>query len=99
MTWRLSGRIARSRRPRSTCAIAVQISCSSASARPGAKTLELVAEIRAARTNKRIISLVLLDDGHVHAARSAGADDVVLEDRITTDLLPALRRVVLTASS
>ncbi len=60
---------------------------------PGAKALEVITEIRAARPDRGITALVLLDDGHADAARSAGADEIVLKDRIGTDLLPALGRL------
>jgi len=60
---------------------------------PGTKAIELISELRAARLNGRIVALTLLEDGYAQAARSAGADDVVLKERVSTDLIPAMRRL------
>ncbi len=59
----------------------------------GATALELISQIRATRPTTSIIALVLVEVGYAELARSAGADDVVAKDRVTQDLLPAIRRV------
>jgi DNA-binding response OmpR family regulator len=60
---------------------------------PGTKALEWIREVRATRPTAGIIALVLVEHADGEPARLAGADDVVVKDRVEQDLLPALRRV------
>ena len=56
--------------------------------------LELIPQLRAALPRIGIIALTTMDeDAYRQAALAAGADDFVTKDNITTDLLPAIRRV------
>jgi DNA-binding response OmpR family regulator len=59
----------------------------------GAKTLELISQTRATCPTAGIIALVLMEAGDAESARAAGADDVVVKDRIVQGLLPAVRRI------
>ena len=56
--------------------------------------LELIPQLRAALPRIGIIALTTMDvDAYRQAALAAGADDFVTKESITTDLLPAIRRV------
>jgi DNA-binding NarL/FixJ family response regulator len=59
--------------------------------RPG---LETISWLRKVLPGVGIIALTLLNDNvYRKAAMAAGADDVVLKAELTTELLPAIRRV------
>jgi len=57
--------------------------------------LETVINLRALLPEVGIIALSLLDaDGYRQAVLAAGANDFVLKNNLSTDLFPAIRRVV-----
>jgi two-component system invasion response regulator UvrY len=59
--------------------------------RPG---LEAISRLRRVMPGVRIIALTLLEgDAYRQAALAAGANDVVSKAELTSDLLPAIRRV------
>jgi DNA-binding NarL/FixJ family response regulator len=59
--------------------------------RPG---LEIISHLRKVLPGVGIIALTLLEgDAYRQAALAAGADDLVRKAELTTDLLPAIRRV------
>lgn len=61
---------------------------------PGLPCLEIIARLRETLADVGIIALTLLDaDGYREAALEAGADDLVSKITLSTDLLPAIRRV------
>ena len=63
-------------------------------AMPDMPGLELIARLRAADLETRIIALTMLDTEEFRkAALAAGADDFVPKDAVTTELLPAIRRL------
>jgi DNA-binding NarL/FixJ family response regulator len=60
--------------------------------KPGQET---ITRLRKVLPGVGIIALTLLEGAaHRKAAMTAGADDVVLKTELTTDLLPAIRRVM-----
>ena len=62
---------------------------------PGLSGLETIPRLRAMLPEARIIALTLLDAKvYRQAALAAGADDFVPKSNLSTDLLPAIRRVV-----
>lgn len=61
---------------------------------PGLPCLEIIARLRETLPEVGIIALTLLDtDGYREAALAAGANEFVAKATLTTDLLPAIRRV------
>ena len=64
---------------------------------PGLSGLETIPRLRAMLPEAGIIALTLLDaKAYRRAALAAGADDFVLKANLSTDLLPAIRRVAKT---
>jgi two-component system nitrate/nitrite response regulator NarL len=62
---------------------------------PGLSGLETIARLRAMLPEVSIIALTLLDPkAYRQAALAAGADDFVPKANLSTDLLPAIQRVV-----
>jgi two-component system invasion response regulator UvrY len=62
---------------------------------PGLNGLETISRMRVMLPEVGIIALTLLDPKvYRQAALAAGADDFVAKANLTTDLLPAIRRVV-----
>ena len=62
---------------------------------PGLSGLETISRLRVMLPQVRIIVLTMLHyDSYRDAALAAGADDFVAKRKVTTDLLPAIRRVV-----
>jgi two-component system nitrate/nitrite response regulator NarL len=62
---------------------------------PGLTGLETIPRLRNALPEVGIIALTVLDnDGYRQAALAAGANDFVSKAAMSTDLLPAIRRVV-----
>ena len=62
---------------------------------PGLTRLETIAHLRAMMPEVGIIATSLLSaNGYRLAALAAGADDFVSKRNLSTDLLPAIRRVV-----
>jgi DNA-binding NarL/FixJ family response regulator len=67
---------------------------------PGLNGLEAIPRLRAMLPEAGIIVLTLLDVNiYRQSALAAGADDFVAKANLTTDLLPAIRRVVQTVQS
>jgi DNA-binding NarL/FixJ family response regulator len=63
---------------------------------PDLPGLEVIPRLRAEMPEVGIIALTLHDsDGYRKASLAAGADDFITKSRITTDLLPAIKRVAL----
>jgi two-component system response regulator NreC len=61
---------------------------------PGLNGLETISRLRVMLPEVGIIALTLLDpNAYRQAALAAGADDFVSKANLTTDLLPAIRRV------
>jgi DNA-binding NarL/FixJ family response regulator len=61
---------------------------------PGLTGLETISRLRNTLPGVGIIALTLLNDNaYRQAALAAGADDLVRKAELTTDLLPAIRRV------
>jgi len=64
---------------------------------PGLSGLETIPLLRAMLPEASIIALTLLDAKvYRQATLAAGADDFVLKANLSTDLLPAIRRVAKT---
>jgi len=64
---------------------------------PGLSGLETIPRLRAMLPEVSIIALTLLDAKvYRQAALAAGADDFVPKANLSTDLLPAIRRVAKT---
>jgi DNA-binding NarL/FixJ family response regulator len=64
---------------------------------PGLNGLETISHLRAMLPKVGIIALTLLDvNTYRQPALTAGADDFVRKAKLTTDLLPAIRRVAQT---
>jgi two-component system invasion response regulator UvrY len=67
---------------------------------PGLSGLETISRLRAMLPEVGIIVLTLLDvNTYQQPALAAGADDFVRKAKLTTDLLPAIRRVAQTIQS
>jgi len=61
---------------------------------PGMTGLDVIGHLRAAQSEVRIIVLTLFDiDVYRQKALAVGADEFVAKSAVSTDLLPAIRRV------
>ena len=61
---------------------------------PGMIGLQTIPRLRSTMPGVGIIALTLLNDNaYRQAAMAAGADDLIAKAELTTDLLPAIRRV------